>query len=219
MSQLLRCANARYQALPHHTLLFDCVKACFPCGILAEMRYICPMRKWMILGALVGGCLGLQAQTLQQKVDLAVSAEPLKGAVVGVMVQDAAGRTLASREAGRRMVPASNMKLVTTGTALHALGPDFQFETGIGYVGEIDPDGTLHGDVYVVGGGDPTIGVADTVSVKPDAGTGVPTRAIWRIRPGGMTTPARITAPAAMRFASMRMRSIIMFRPVPRANR
>ena len=127
------------------------------------------MRKWMILGALVGGCLGLQAQTLQQKVDLAVSAEPLKGAVVGVMVQDAAGRTLASREAGRRMVPASNMKLVTTGTALHALGPDFQFETGIGYVGEIDPDGTLHGDVYVVGGGDPTIGVADTVSVKPDA--------------------------------------------------
>ena len=46
------------------------------------------MRKWMILGALVGGCLGLQAQTLQQKVDQAVTKEPLKGAVVGVMVQD-----------------------------------------------------------------------------------------------------------------------------------
>ena len=117
---------------------------------------------------LVGGCLGLQAQTLQQKVDQAVTREPLKGAVVGVMVQDAAGHVLASREAGRRMVPASNLKLVTTGTALHALGPDFRFETGIGYTGTVE-DGTLHGDVYIIGGGDPTIGVTDTVAVKPDA--------------------------------------------------
>ena len=125
------------------------------------------MRKMMISGALLL-CLGLQAQTLQQKVDQAVKAEPLKGAVVGVMVQDAAGHVLASREPGRRMVPASNLKLVTTGTALHALGPDFRFETGIGYTGTVE-DGTLHGDVYIIGGGDPTIGVVDTVAVKPDA--------------------------------------------------
>lgn len=121
----------------------------------------------MILGALFL-CLGLQAQTLQQKVDQAVTREPLKGAVVGVMVQDAAGHVVASREAGRRMVPASNLKLVTTGTALHALGPDFRFETGIGYTGTVE-DGTLHGDVYIIGGGDPTLGVTDTVAVKPDA--------------------------------------------------
>ena len=121
----------------------------------------------MISGALLL-CLGLQAQTLQQKVDQAVTKEPLKGAVVGVMVQDAAGHVLASREAGRRLVPASNLKLVTTGTALHALGPDFRFETGIGYTGTVE-DGTLHGDVYIIGGGDPTLGVTDTVAVKPDA--------------------------------------------------
>ena len=125
------------------------------------------MRKIMISGALLL-CLGLQAQTLQQKVDQAVTKEPLKGAVVGVMVQDAAGHVLASREAGRRLVPASNLKLVTTGTALHALGPDFRFETGIGYTGTVE-DGTLHGDVYIIGGGDPTLGVTDTVAVKPDA--------------------------------------------------
>ena len=123
----------------------------------------------MFSGALLLTCLGLQAQSLQQKVDQAVAAEPLKGAVVGVMVQDMAGHVVAQREAGRRMVPASNMKLITTGTALHALGPDFRFETGIGYTGEVDADGTLHGDVYIVGGGDPTVGVADTVAVKPDA--------------------------------------------------
>ena len=123
----------------------------------------------MFSGALLLTCLGLQAQSLQQKVDQAVTVEPLKGAVVGVMVQDMSGHVVAQREAGRRMVPASNLKLITTGTALHALGPDFRFETGIGYTGEVDADGTLHGDVYIVGGGDPTIGVADTVAVKPDA--------------------------------------------------
>ena len=125
------------------------------------------MRKMMFAGAMMM-CLGLQAQTLQQKVDQAVEREPLKGAIVGVMVQDMEGHVIARREAGRRMVPASNMKLVTTGSALYALGADFRFETGIGYTGTIE-DGTLHGDVYVVGGGDPTIGVADTVAVKPDA--------------------------------------------------
>ena len=123
----------------------------------------------MFCGALLVMSLGLQAQSLQQKVDQAVTAEPLKGAVVGVMVQDMSGHVVAQREAGRRMVPASNLKLITTGTALHALGPDFRFETGIGYTGEVDADGTLHGDVYIVGGGDPTIGVADTVAVKPGA--------------------------------------------------
>ena len=123
----------------------------------------------MFSGALLLTCLGLRAQSLQQMVDQAVTVEPLKGAVVGVLVQDMSGHVVAQREAGRRMVPASNLKLITTGTALHALGPDFRFETGIGYTGEVDADGTLHGDVYIVGGGDPTIGVADTVAVKPDA--------------------------------------------------
>ena len=70
----------------------------------------------MFCGALLVMSLGLQAQSLQQKVDQAVTAEPLKGAVVGVMVQDMSGHVVAQREAGRRMVPASNLKLITTGT-------------------------------------------------------------------------------------------------------
>ena len=128
------------------------------------------MRKpWILCALFFSGALLHAQETLQQKVERAVSREPLKGAVVGVMVQDLSGRVVARREADRRMVPASNMKLVTTGAALHALGADFRFATGIGYTGEVDAEGTLHGDVYIVGGGDPTIGVSDTVAVKPDA--------------------------------------------------
>ncbi len=126
------------------------------------------MRTRMIAGLLALVCLPLQAQMpLQQRIDRAAAREPLAGAVVGVMVQDMSGHILASRESGRRMVPASNLKIITTGSALHSLGPDFRFETGIGYTGTVE-DGTLHGDVYIVGGGDPTIGVSDTVAVKPD---------------------------------------------------
>ena len=127
------------------------------------------MYKMIGTGLMLLLCLQVQAQeTLQQKVDRAAAREPLKGAVVGVAVQDMSGRVVARREAGRRMVPASNMKLVTTGTALHALGAGYRFETGIGYTGTVE-DGTLHGDVYLVGGGDPTIGAADSVAVKTDA--------------------------------------------------
>ena len=133
-----------------------------------KKTYLCSMRKILFAGALLA-CLGLQAQTLQQKVDRAAAREPLAGAVVGVMVQDMDGKVLAERESGRRMVPASNLKLITTGTALHVLGPDFRFKTEIGYTGTVDEDGTLHGDVYIVGGGDPTIGVADSIAVKADA--------------------------------------------------
>jgi len=128
------------------------------------------MRKTiMLMTALLASALQMPAQeTLQQKVDRAAAREPLSKAIVGVMVQDMSGHVLAQREADRRMLPASNLKLVTTGAALHALGPDFRFGTGIGYAGTVE-DGTLHGDVYVVGGGDPTIGVTDSISVKPDA--------------------------------------------------
>ena len=61
------------------------------------------------------------------------------------------------------------MKLVTTGAALRAFGPEYRFKTEIGYSGKIESDGTLNGDVYIIGGGDPTIGAADTTAYKADA--------------------------------------------------
>ena len=54
------------------------------------------------------------------------------------------------------MVPASNVKLLTTGMALTRLGPQMRFETTLAYSGTL-ADGVLDGDLYIVGGGDPTI--------------------------------------------------------------
>lgn len=110
--------------------------------------------------------IGAAAQpTLQQRVENIVRHSPaLKGSGVGIMVKDAKGATVAALNADQRMVPASNLKLITTGTALHVLGQDYRFKTQIGYTGIIE-DGTLNGDLYIIGGGDPTIGGGDNASM------------------------------------------------------
>ena len=55
------------------------------------------------------------------------------------------------------LTPASNMKLVTTATALEILGSGFYFETPLLYDGFIQ-ETTLHGNLYIKGVGDPTLG-------------------------------------------------------------
>ena len=115
-------------------------------------------------------------KSITQYIESQISNGPLKGAVVGVCAVEIAGqagnnggRSMVAYNASTRMVPASNMKLVTTGAALRAFGPEYRFKTEIGYTGSIDNDGTLNGDVYIIGGGDPTIGAADTTAYKADA--------------------------------------------------
>lgn len=55
-------------------------------------------------------------------------------------------------------VPASTTKLLTTETAVSILGPKFRWLTQLEYSGDIDSDGNLNGNVYIVGSGDPSLG-------------------------------------------------------------
>lgn len=60
---------------------------------------------------------------------------------------------------GKRLVPASVMKLVTTSAALELLGPDHTFTTAVGYNGILDSrTGVLKGNIIIRGGGDPALG-------------------------------------------------------------
>ena len=56
------------------------------------------------------------------------------------------------------MVPASNLKLLTTITALDVLGSSYKFETKVFTLGKIDVNGILLGNVLIEGNGDPTLG-------------------------------------------------------------
>ncbi len=66
------------------------------------------------------------------------------------------GRTVYARDANKLVMPASNMKLVTVAAAAAELGWDFRFTTTLEAAGSIR-DGVLHGDLIVVGTGDPSI--------------------------------------------------------------
>ena len=68
------------------------------------------------------------------------------------------GRVVAERNPHMAVAPASNMKLFTTAAAIDLLKPTFEVTTSVHVRGEVDPSGTLNGDVKFVGKGDPTIG-------------------------------------------------------------
>lgn len=56
------------------------------------------------------------------------------------------------------LTPASTQKIATTAAALEILGTGTRFKTSIEYDGSIDSAGTLNGNIYIRGGGDPCLG-------------------------------------------------------------
>jgi len=68
--------------------------------------------------------------------------------------------TLYAMNAGKLMMPASNMKIVTLAAAAETLGWDYRYETHVVAAGSI-AGGTLHGDLVIVGSGDPSLVAAD----------------------------------------------------------
>jgi serine-type D-Ala-D-Ala carboxypeptidase/endopeptidase (penicillin-binding protein 4) len=91
------------------------------------------------------------------------------GSGSGALVVDLdTGRHLYSRYSHRRRMPASVEKLWTTSTALAQLGPDARLHTDVLATAPIDLDGTLDGDLYLRGGGDPTLTSADLAELAQD---------------------------------------------------
>lgn len=64
---------------------------------------------------------------------------------------------LFDRSGGHARKLASNEKLFTTMTAMHRLGPDGRIATKV-KAGKVGRKGKLSGDIYLIGGGDPTFG-------------------------------------------------------------
>ncbi len=67
------------------------------------------------------------------------------------------GRVIYKLNADKLFVPASTTKLLTEGTVLARLGPDFRFHTRIYRTGPIDGRGRLKGDLVLVASGDPNL--------------------------------------------------------------
>jgi len=77
----------------------------------------------------------------------------------GVMVVSlSTGDTLFARDADELLLPASTMKLYTAALAFERFGPAHQFRTDVLRDGFIAADGTLEGNLYLRGAGDPALG-------------------------------------------------------------
>ncbi len=73
------------------------------------------------------------------------------------VVHVSSGEEVFSYQADEALVPASTMKVLTSATALHHLGPHYRFTTDLYTDGTLDPSGALQGNLYVKGHGDPAL--------------------------------------------------------------
>ncbi len=105
--------------------------------------------------------------TVQQLIDEFAGTRVLRNALVTVDVRDVeTGIRLGSHLGDVASIPASTLKLITTAAALDILGGDYRFRTRLIAGGQVE-GGVLRGNLYIVGGGDPTLGSPYMEGVRP----------------------------------------------------
>ena len=99
----------------------------------------------------------------------------LARALVGLRVEVAeTGEVLFETQSEKRFTPASNTKIVTAAVALDALGPAYSWTTRLIADGPLR-EGTIDGNLWIVGGGDPAVTREDVrhwVDLLEEAGVG-----------------------------------------------
>jgi D-alanyl-D-alanine carboxypeptidase/D-alanyl-D-alanine-endopeptidase (penicillin-binding protein 4) len=106
--------------------------------------------------------LSVHSQAVQEQIAKAVEklqSEPqMKHAIMGFsVVKTETGEMVFELNAQTGLAPASCQKIITSATAMELLGPAYRYQTILGYDGEISQN-ILHGNVWVIGSGDPTMG-------------------------------------------------------------
>ena len=95
-----------------------------------------------------------ELRALRSELRAALGASAL--ATSGVAIVDAEGRSLFARRERTPLAPASTFKVLAGAAALQTLGPQFRFSTTFESVDE-PRAGILHGDLFLVGSGDPAL--------------------------------------------------------------
>jgi D-alanyl-D-alanine carboxypeptidase/D-alanyl-D-alanine-endopeptidase (penicillin-binding protein 4) len=117
-----------------------------------------PLFRFLAGTAFALTALPLFGQGLPPEVDAALSKARIPPDAITIVVADAEGKAPArlSHRADVPVNPASIAKLVTTFAALDLLGPAFSWSTPVYLEGSVR-DGTLQGNLYIRGEGDPKL--------------------------------------------------------------
>jgi D-alanyl-D-alanine carboxypeptidase/D-alanyl-D-alanine-endopeptidase (penicillin-binding protein 4) len=108
---------------------------------------------------------------LRERMDELFGAPWLAKAKVSVVVLEAdSGKPIYARSEKTLLNAASNVKLVTSAAALALLGPEYRWRTTLAAAGPpsgppLPAGGELGGDLYLRGGGDPTLGTEDLAAM------------------------------------------------------
>ncbi|MGO8719526.1 MAG: D-alanyl-D-alanine carboxypeptidase/D-alanyl-D-alanine-endopeptidase [Acidobacteriaceae bacterium] len=94
---------------------------------------------------------------LARAVDKLLAAPEAAQAHWGISITTLDGRLVYEKNDAQLFAPASNAKLLTTTTALALFGPNATIETRVLAPSAPDAEGTVHGDVTLVGAGDPSM--------------------------------------------------------------
>jgi D-alanyl-D-alanine carboxypeptidase/D-alanyl-D-alanine-endopeptidase (penicillin-binding protein 4) len=127
----------------------------------------------------------LTRAALRATLDSIAASPDFRNAHWGMLILDpVSAETLYSRNAGKLLMPASNMKIATGATGLALLGPDYRYRTAVVARGPVR-DGALDGDLAVVGRGDPSVSDhmrRDAMQPLRDLADSVIARGVRRVR-------------------------------------
>jgi len=108
-------------------------------------------KKELLIAAVFAICfVSATSASTSNRVDGFISQSSQKKVRFSVHIINAdTGRTVYSHNAEKPLVPASNMKIITTAAALKYLGPNYEYKTKVGLSG---------GTLVIIGSGDPLLG-------------------------------------------------------------
>lgn len=119
---------------------------------------------------LVSQRLVAQVQELERTVKTVQNESGMQHAQLSVCVYNTSNnRPVYNYNSQVSLTPASVQKVLTTGVGFARLGSDFRFATRLATTGHIDHQGVLHGNVYIIGGGDPLLGSYRYRQTAPDS--------------------------------------------------
>ena len=101
---------------------------------------------------ILAAAMQMQAQNIQERIERLADADAVSQAAVSICAIKGDGQKIVDINSAMMLVPASNMKLLSTGAAMHHFGPEYRYETNIAHDGNISEDGILNGNLYIMGG-------------------------------------------------------------------